>query len=169
MANEDSQPVASGLSWVDLVHRLLRCLLSASAINGGKFDGLPLLLSLPQVDTVLLDKTGTLTMNKPTLTDVVAQVRERTGSRDRLGRNRFANGSRVVMGGSDGLGSPGTCGREPRVEEAFVGSRMAVVLVGVLVPGGDGRGCAWFDEWAFPSASMLVDDGTRSNECLLSC
>ena len=28
-----------------------------------------------QVDTVLLDKTGTLTMNKPTLTDVVSQVR----------------------------------------------------------------------------------------------
>lgn len=28
-----------------------------------------------QVDTVLLDKTGTLTMNKPTFTDVVAQVR----------------------------------------------------------------------------------------------
>lgn len=27
-----------------------------------------------QVDTVLLDKTGTLTMNKPTLTDVVPQV-----------------------------------------------------------------------------------------------
>lgn len=27
-----------------------------------------------KVDTVLLDKTGTLTMNKPTLTDVVSQV-----------------------------------------------------------------------------------------------